>query len=216
MTGTEYYLGALYEQEKGRFLGGCFLEMLGTDTPLVMHHTRSKTNVLEQRLLQVLEASAQKHPDPEKRVLDFGKGVANDEIVFETHGIPMASLNRFPYNAYHTHYDNLDIISEDALGESLNVVRTLVDALEEDIIVEKNFSGLVCLSNPDYDLYVDLGQTGEHATEELWALRRLMDGIGYVQGRTTVGMLAEEYGVPFETVANYLRKWEAKGLLTLN
>lgn len=211
MTGTEYYLGSSSQEEKDRYLGGLFLEMLGTDTPLVMHHTRGKSNVLEQALQKVLDQKVPNHT-----VLDYGKGVANDEIVFESHGLPMASLNRFPYNAYHTHYDNLDIIDQAALDQSLAVAEALITELEADIIVEKNFSGLVCLSNPEYDLYVDLGQTGEHATDEQWALRRLMDGIGYVQGRTTVGMLAREYGVDFEAVATYLRKWEAKGLLTLN
>lgn len=210
MTGTEFYLNHLPAAEKQQMLGGVFLEMLGTDTPLVMHRTRNQQSMVEDALLHVLETREAGH-----KVLDFGKGVANDEIVFESHGIPMASLNRFPYNAYHTHYDNMDIISQTALDESLAVARELVNALEADIVVEKNFSGLVCLSNPEYDLYVDLGQTGEHATESQWALRRLMDGIGYIQGTTTVGMLAREYGVPAADVEAYLRKWADKGLLTL-
>jgi aminopeptidase-like protein len=129
----------------------------------------------------------------------------------------MASLTRYPYPEYHCSRDNLSIISERALNESLNVLLKGVDYLESSHLVRKKFQGTPCLSHPKYDLYVDPGQPafGTDASPETKKMRLLMDLIPTLKRSVTVKSLSERVGLGESAVTHYLEKWAKKGLLEI-
>ena len=210
ITGSNYYLNALNESGKDKILGSLFLEMLGSETTIALQHSHSKSSLIDNLLLDTLTQN-----EREFNVGDFGTIIGNDEIVFESYGISMPSLSRFPFPEYHTDKDNMDIISIDSLNESIDILHSLVLELEKTIIIQKKFDGLVCLSNPDYDLYVDLGMKGENSSESLRRLRLLMNYIPLIKGTVTINELVQRFDIDKETVLYYLKKWEEKELLEI-
>jgi len=193
-------------------LGSCFLEMLGSNSQLALQESRSGTNYLEQILEKQLQengASYRKGP--------FRSIICNDEAVWESHNIPMASLSRYPYPEYHTNADNLSIISREALSEAIHVLYTTALQLDRAVLIEKRFEGVYCLSNPEYQLYVDPGQPAfdKCVPEDILKLRRLMDEMSLLGKYTFVEELAGRVGLPFDKTMSYLMQWEKKGLIAI-
>ena len=112
----------------------------------------------------------------------------------------------------------MEIISEAALAEAVDVLRRTIAHLETCTLVRKRFRGTVCLSNPRFDLYVDPGQPafGTAATEEVARMRRLMELIPTLRGPTTVESLADQVELDVEMTRAYLERWAEKGLLELS
>ena len=190
---------------------GMYLEMLGTETPLALQHSHRERSAMEDAALQALDALSAGH-----RTGAFKSIVCNDEAVWESHGIPMASLSRYPYPEYHTDRDNLSILSERALEESLAVLLDTVERLESTAVVTKKFKGTICVSNPRFDLYVDPGEPAfGTGSEEAKRLRLLMDLIPLLDAPVTVDRLARDVGLSVQEVTEYLARWKDKGLLDI-
>lgn len=60
-----------------------------------------------------------------------------------------------PFREYHTSLDTPDIMDEARLNEVLETLKGVVEILEENATIERKFDGLICLSNPQYDLYME-------------------------------------------------------------
>ena len=71
---------------------------------------------------------------------------------------PMASLSRYPYPEYHSDKDNISIIDPAMLEESVDILLKGVLELDRSTLMRKKFEGVLALSNPAYNLYVDPGQ----------------------------------------------------------
>jgi aminopeptidase-like protein len=129
----------------------------------------------------------------------------------------MLSFSRFPYPEYHSSHDSVDIIKVDSLNESVEALLGMIDRLEASPVIRKKFKGNVCLSNPDYDLYVDYGQValGDHLSESRRKLRSLMDLIPALDRPVSVKAVADHIGLPEGEALEYLEKWAAKGLIEL-
>jgi aminopeptidase-like protein len=212
ITGSEYYLAKMAASgEKQNFIAAMFLEMLGSDTPLALQLSHHGNTPLDDAVRAALEASGQTY-----RVGPFRTIVGNDEINWASHGIPMSSISRFPYPEYHSDQDDLTVLSPDRLEESARLVLDAFDRFEQQQWYRKTFAGCVCVSHPDYDLYVDAGQPalGGASTDQVQALRRLMDGIPIELGSAkTARQLATQFGLAEATAEAYLRRWVEKGLL---
>jgi aminopeptidase-like protein len=213
LINSEYYLAHLSSGHRERLLEGLFLEMLGTATPLALQVSRKGESNLE----RAMELSLSRQD------IHFTKGsyrsvAANDEIVFEAYGVPMASLSRYPYPQYHCDRDNASIMSEAALEVTVNVIWDALMCLEEDTLVRKSFSGIICLSNPAYNLYVDTGQLAfERCASDISAkMRQLMEGLTTLEHPETVGGLAARYGLDQSLVFEYLDRWRQRGLLAFD
>ena len=79
---------------------------------------------------------------------------------------------------------------------------------------------MIALSNPKYDLYVNrFDRAYGDDKERLEALNKwgyLQDLVPrYFDGKMTVIDIADRHGLPFLDVLEYLKKWEAKGLVKL-
>lgn len=210
IIGSEFYLGR--EQKRhSSIIEACFLEMLGSKTPLALQHSRSANSQLE---MELKEATRETHGF---RSGPFKSIICNDEAIWESYGIPMCSLSRFPYPEYHSDKDNLSIISSESLEESVALLENLVERVEKKIMVKKNFSGNICLSHPMYNLYIDEGEVafGSKKGEKEKKMRKLMDLIPTLNKEVSVGEIAEEVDLSPQEVLEYLIKWEEKKLITL-
>jgi aminopeptidase-like protein len=212
ILGSEIYLAGISEIGRKRLLEGIFLEMLGSDTPLAVQESRHEMV----SSLHALKASLD-HLDLPYRTGAFGSIIVNDEYVWENYGIPMLSFSRFPYPQYHSSHDSVDIIREDSLDEAVEALLGAIDRLEASPVILKKFKGNVCLSNPEYNLYVDYGQValGDHLSEGQRKLRSLMDFIPSLDRPVTVRAVADHIGLPEVEALEYLERWAAKGLIEL-
>ena len=123
-----------------------------------------------------------------------------------------------PYREYHTSLDTPDLMEPAQLEEMLTVFKQAVLSLERNARVYRNFDGLVCLSNPQYDLYMEREDPAIAkdlpADSEKWG--NLLDSLlRYFDGNMTLLDIAQKHDLPFERVFNYLKRFEAKGLVRL-
>lgn len=213
--GTVFYIADLDQEDLARLELGCFVEMVGTRTPLVLQRSLTGTALIDRIAEHVL-----RQVDPALKVGDFRTIVGNDESVWEAPGIevPMISISRYPYPEYHTSADNLSIISETHMREALDALKAMVTILETDRTIHRQFTGLLALSNPRYNLYkerpdpvVDKGLT--ETDRRLGELQDLLPR--YYDGSLTVFELAERFGLSFDTLSRYLSGFADKGLVQL-
>jgi aminopeptidase-like protein len=211
IIGSDLYLGQ--SPQKAQILEGLFLDGLGSRTPLALQASMEGVSTLECTLEEALTTcGAPFSMGPFKSIC------SNDEVIWESYGIPMASLSRFPYPEYHTDQDNLSIISEDALSESLTILKKSVELIDSSELVIKLFSGTVCLSNPKYNLYVDTGQPafgGVESDDAKPQLRRLMDFIPTMKRPMTIRSICRRLKADEHLATTYLEKWAFKGLIKL-
>ncbi|WP_246163577.1 DUF4910 domain-containing protein [Oryzomonas sagensis] len=212
IMGTEYYLGKQDKNERGRILECACLWMLGSQTGLALQESRGADSNLEQAMAAVMGGQG----IPYRRGA-FESIIINDEYIWEAYGIPSCSLSRMPYPEYHSSRDNCSLMSEACLEEAVGVLEKTVELLEASSLVYKTFEGNICLSNPRYDLYIDLGQVafGDAPSDERRKMRLLMDLIPTLQRPVTTKSLADRVGLEEACVSDYLSRWAAKGLLEI-
>ena len=212
IIGSEYYFGKTNVNNKENILEGLWLEMLGSGTPLALQHSMEGESNMEHAALH----SIQSLRIPFK-TFPFRGLVNNDEHIWEAYEIPMASLSRAPYPEYHTDRDSFSLMSDKALNESLNVLLGVIDWLESTKLVFKHFQGNICLSNPKYDLYVDVGRPefGTWKDEHTQKLRLLMDLIPTMRRPVTTKCLSDLVKLDEKMILPYLKLWQKKGLLAI-
>jgi aminopeptidase-like protein len=121
-----------------------------------------------------------------------------------------------PYREYHTSLDTADLMDAALLGESYEVLRQAIESLEQDARMHRRFEGLICLSNPDFDLYFERFDPAVEkalpADADKWG--HLLDSLfRYFDGSKTVLEIAEKHELPFDRLHRYLRKFEQKALV---
>src|SRR5918996_1371419 len=101
--------------------GGIFMEMTGNQNKIAWHHTRQHTHLLDRITNYQLQ-----NIDHNER--DFASMPPNDERVINGPGVnvPCISLNRWPYEEYHTTDDNLEIIHEDMLVSAVEIAEQII------------------------------------------------------------------------------------------
>jgi aminopeptidase-like protein len=213
--GTVFYLDNLPAGQVKALKYCFFLEMLGNRNRLALQETFTGATELDRACRHYLKFRSPGHVSDK-----FRKIVGNDETVWEAPGyeIPTVSISRSPYKEYHTSMDNEDVIEEGMLEEAVSAVLGIVDILETNRAIKRNFKGLIALSNPKFDLYIAPGTDPSipmDKTEDRKKWNYLMDCLPrYFDSKTTVLDIAEKHDIEYEVLLNYLRKFEAKGLIT--
>ena len=206
IIGSQYFLRA---NDHTNMLGGVFLEMLGADTPISLQSSALGTSKIE----RLLEERLKQQFEPLRKT-PFRTLVGNDEIVFESFGVPMCSLIRFPYPEYHSSADNIGIISRSRLEEAIALIEELFDSLEKEVFFEKQFSGVPCLANPKYDLYVDHAEL-VHGHPRTRALFKMMNSVPVLRSGVFLSDFCDEHDLEMDAAAEALRQWRRAGLVVV-
>jgi hypothetical protein len=111
----------------------------------------------------------------------------------------------------------VEIIKEASLNEAVAALIGAVDRLEASQIVLKKFEGNICLSNPQYNLYVDYGQIalGDTLSDKSRRMRSLMDLVPALNRPVSVKAVADHVGLPEDEALEYLQRWADKDLIDL-
>jgi len=212
MTGSEFYLTETLNREDNPVIEAMFLESLGSDTSLALQHSLNSDTQMEYFLKTCLEDGGIKF-----REGPFKSIICNDESIWEAHGISTSSFSRYPYPEYHTDKDNPSIIAQGQLEEAVNCLMAAVGQMESNPVLIKDFTGSPCLSNPEYNLYVDPGQPafGDKEDPQIQKLRLLMDFIPIIQGPKSITWISMQLGIDANVATDYLLKWQEKGLVRI-
>lgn len=218
--GSVFYLRDLPRAEVDAMVSGVFEEMPGTSGPIVATSTFTGGHMIDEAFINVLRHYSQAH-----RMADWRKGAGNDETVWEAPGyeIPFVELTRCenqfaPYAEYHSSLDTPDLMQPGQLQEMLECLKKVVDVLENNSIVLRRFDGLICLSNPEYELYMERPDPTVvkdlDADAEKWG--HLLDCLfRYMDGDMTILDMANRHDLPFDRLYRYLCRFQEKGLVEL-
>ncbi len=190
---------AHHEEIVSQLRGGIFLEMTGNKSKLAWHHSRQHNHPLDRIAHYVL-----RNTEHEER--EFAAHPANDERVVNGPGVnvPCISLNRWPYDEYHTSDDNLDIIDETMLVEAADAAEEIIRIFTSNYIPKRKFRGPVFLSG--HGLWVDW--------QDNWALNRAIEKMTMrFEGRHTVFDIVDELGLDYWETRAYIEKFRAKNLI---
>ena len=172
-------------------LGGLFLEMLGRDAPHALQTSFVGDDLLDRTFIRVLERS-----EPEAWTGAYRTVIVNDEAQFNAPGVrvPMLSLSRvdhresatWPYSEYHSDKDDMSLVSQERMADSVDMVMRMIEALEGAVFPANVHRGELFASrfgvhvdyyaNPEgNERLLDLLQTidGTHSIEDLQQLTRL-------------------------------------------
>jgi aminopeptidase-like protein len=218
--GSVFYLRDRPRSDVDQMVAGIFMEMPGTAGPLKAASTFRGGHALDRAVANALRHHARAHV-----TVPWRKGAGNDETVWEAPGyeVPFVELTRCeeqfaPFREYHSSLDKPELMDPAQLEETLLVLQKAVEALEGDAVIHRRFDGLICLSNPEYDLYLerpDPAVTKNLAADaEKWG--HLLDCLfRYFDGRTTILEIAERHDLPFDSLRRYIDRFEARGLIRL-
>jgi len=198
--GSVAYL-ANHEDLIPRLRGGLFIDCAGSQSQIAFQRTKQDTHLLDRISKQVLL----KH-GKDFREGEFAMVAPNDERIINGAGVnvPSVSFSRFPYPEYHTSDDNLDIIHEDLLFEIVDIAEETIRIYASNYIPKRTFRGPVFLSGNG--LWVDW--------RENWDLNRAIEKIMMkLEGNHTIFDIAEQVGLDYWVVREYVEKFRAKGFV---
>lgn len=219
-VGTVFYVRDMPRAELDRIVCGVFEEMPGTQGPIKVASTFLGNHVLDRAFANAVRHHAKVHA-----LVPWRQGAGNDETVWEAPGyeVPFLEVTRSeelmqPYREYHTSLDTPGLMDPAQLDEFLVVLQKVVETFEHNARAFRRFDGLICLSNPAYDLYMERKDPAIEKNlpqdSEKWGY--LLDCLlRYFDGSMTILDIAEKHDLPFDRVLRYLRQFEEKGLIRL-
>jgi aminopeptidase-like protein len=144
---------------------------------------------------------------PQIRSSDFFSLIGNDEYIFDSvqAGVPTLSLQKYPFEEYHTSNDEPSRIVDADLQQAADIILHMVEVLENDAVYE--FTIPVPFWMTRYDLYADDQYTPEEFT------RNLKIVYNYLDGKKSVLEIADLVGSPFSDVNSYIMKMKENGLV---
>lgn len=178
---------------------GIFAEMTGNQNTIAWHHSRQHDHLIDRVAAFVL--GKRRHIER-----DFAEAPANDERVINGPGVnvPCISINRWPYQEYHTTDDNPDIIYEDMLQGAADVIEEIIRIFATNYIPKRKFRGPLFLSG--HGLWVDW--------QKNWELNRVIEKIMMrFEGEHSVFDIAQEVGLDYWMVREYVDQFRVKGLI---
>lgn len=225
LLAPEHVGSVMYCRDQGReglqkIVSAIFMEMPGNRAPIAVTST-----FLGNQPIDKVFADATRSLTLGVRRAKWRQGCGNDETVWEApgHEVPCVEVTRakhfnFPYPEYHSSNDNADLMDPEMVDEMFGVLQQAIETLETNAHPLRRFDGLICLSNPEFDLYmerydptIDKGLTDE---DEKWG--HLLDHLfRELDGSKTVLDIALEHDLPYSRLRRYLRRFEEKGLVEL-
>jgi aminopeptidase-like protein len=217
--GSVFYMRDKSREEIARIQSCIFAEMPGNIGNLTVARTFLGEQTLDHAFRNVV-----RHYSRGYKLAGWREGCGNDETVWEApgHEVPTVEFTRaadpnYPYREYHSSGDNPDLMDHDMLVEFHDALRRVVEILESNVVLHRHFDGLICLSHPDYDLYFERHDPAidKELTEDDGKWGHLLDSLlRYFDGSMTVLDIAERHELPYFELFTYLRRFEARGLIS--
>ncbi len=193
-------------------VGGLFLEMLGNDAPHALQGSFQPHSQADRCFVSSLhQLDAQAYSAPYRMVIN------NDERQFNAPGVrvPMLSISRvlsrqsptWPYPEYHSSLDTPQIVSQERLQASVDLVLGMLRNFEQNQYIHNQFKGEIFCSG--YGIWIDYRVNPE-------GHRRLFEIMERCDGSKTVADIATELGIPFQSVWEVVALLQDKGLVTLS
>ena len=189
--GSSVYLTANRHEIKN-FIGSAFCEMGGANSPLQMVFSRRGNTYVD----RIFEYLVDKYQDGNARKVPFRKGWGNDELVFDSPGVavPSVSIDRYPFEHYHTNLDNLDNFNEEKAEEMIALFLDAVNILEEDFIPKPIYDVPFYLTR--YSLYADWTYSRQQYDQNILLLEAIWEGL-------SVFDLSVKYNLEYENVKSF-------------
>ncbi len=199
--GSSVY-AATHEAELDATVGAVFSEMGGAESPLQLVFSRRGDTYIDRIFLHVLRKLG-KLPC---RFVAFRKGWGNDELVFDAPGlgVPVVSMDRHPFDAYHTHHDNMELVKLDKLEEVVDVLTGVADALELDYIPRPRNRVPAYLTR--FDLYSDWTHQREQYDINTLLLDNMWSGLSVLD-------IALKHDLDVDMVQSYFQKFADNDLI---
>jgi aminopeptidase-like protein/aminoglycoside N3'-acetyltransferase len=198
--GTIAYLAHHEDLIRG-LRGGIFIEMTGNDNSIALQHTRQHDHLLDRIGQYVLRKIGR-----EFREGNFADIIANDERVLNGPGVnvPCLSISRYPYPEYHTSDDNLDIMHEEKLKESADVIEEIIRIYASNYVPKRKFRGPVFLSGNG--LFVDW--------QVNWKLNRAIEKMMMrFEGTQSIFDIVNELDLDYWEAREYVGKFLGRDLI---
>jgi aminopeptidase-like protein len=199
--GSSVY-AATHEGELDATIGAVFSEMAGAEEPLQLVFSRRGDTYIDRVFLHVLRTQG-KLPC---RLVPFRRGWGNDELVFDAPGlgVPVVSMDRHPFAAYHTHHDDLSRVKLSRLEEVVEILAGVIDTLEEDYIPRPRNRVPTYLTR--FDLYADWTHQRERYDLNTLLLDSMWSGLSVLD-------IALRHDLDVDLVRGYLKKFGEEDLI---
>lgn len=207
IIGSEHYLGSKINPTP---FEGLFIESVGRKGSLVLQSSLTKSYIVEDTLAKLITAE-----DSSSKTIGYKEIFGNDEGCFEAYGCPMPALHRGNFVGYHSSADDFTSLNREAVDQAIEMVMKLVEELQSEVLIRKNFSGVVALSNPLFDVYVDPGQPGFGTKPISSSLRRVMEIMSLPQEVVSLREICLRADSNQASTYRYLKTWEKCGLINM-
>lgn len=197
------------EQLIPNMVGGLFLEMLGNEAPHALQGSFQPESQPDRCFVSSLE-----HFDSQATSAPYRMVINNDERQFNSPGVrvPMLSISRveprqsptWPYPEYHSSKDTPQIVTQQRLQASVDLVLGLLKNFENNQYVVNLFKGEIFCSG--YGIWVDYRVNPE-------GHRRLFEIMERCDGSGTIADIASELGIPYQSVWEVASLLQSKGLV---
>ncbi len=218
--GSIFFLSSLKKKELKNMVCGIFEEMPGNNANAKVTKTFNGDHIIDEAFKNIFRTKYKK-----SEIVEWRKGAGNDETVWESPGyeIPFVELTRCenqfePFKYYHTDNDTVENLSKKKVGEFLMILQDVIDILENDQKIFRKFDGLLCLSNPKFNLYKErkdpaieknLGDDSEKWGHLLDCLLR------YFNGKHSILEIANIHDLYFKDLYDYILEFKKKNLVRL-
>src|SRR5262249_25977244 len=196
--GSVFYLRERSAGDLERLVCGIFAEMMGTGGAICATSTFLGGHRIDAALANTLRHHSKAH-----RLVPWRSGAGNDETVWEAPGyeVPFVEITRseellHPYREYHSSLDSPELMDAGQLSEFYQVLQRIIGVLECDAVMHRTFDGLICLSNPKYDLYLERFDPAieKNVNQETEKWGHMLDCLlRYFDGSTSVLDIAERH-----------------------
>jgi aminopeptidase-like protein len=195
---------------------GCILlKSVGNENTITMQKSYLGNTMLDKAGMMAMKE------EEASRIFGFREYYGNDETVFDAYGIeiPTITFTRYPFREYHTNLDTPDIIKEEMLKNTEDIVMNTIEMMETNKKAKYIKEGLFCLSNPKYNLYRSapepgISQKGQSDVERRWNL--MMNCLQRDLGLDMTAIdISIKYDLPYKQVIDYLEEWDERELIKL-
>ncbi len=218
--GSVFYLRSMKKSEISKIIFGIFEEMPGTKGKIRVTKSFKGENYIDLAFKNVLNCYF-----PKTHIISgWREGAGNDETVWESPGyeIPFVELTRCestfkPYKEYHSSLDTPELMNLKKLEEFIFLLKKVIFIFENNFLVKRKFNGLICLSNPKYNLYFEREdptiKKNLKEDSEIWG--KFQDHLPrYLDGNFSILDIANKFNLSFEDLFIYLSKFKEKNLVS--